>query len=135
MKSETDKLIHAYYERFNAKDVEGFLALLTDDIFHDINQGRREVGKEAFRTFLARMNRSYDEQIIDLVVMTNDDGAHAAAEFIVEGKYIATDTGLPPARGQVYRLPAGAFFEVKDGKVARISNTYNLHDWLKQVVV
>ena len=31
------------------------------------------------------------------------------------------------------RLPAGAFFEIRDGKVARISNTYNLNDWIAQV--
>ncbi|MBF76480.1 MAG: isopropylmalate/homocitrate/citramalate synthase, partial [Pseudomonadales bacterium] len=37
------------------------------------------------------------------------------------------------ANGQKYVLPAGAFFEVKDGKVARISNYYNLNDWVTQV--
>ena len=62
------------------------------------------------------------KQIVDLQVMTNQDGSRAAAEFTVLGKYIATDEGLPPARGQRYRLPAGAFFELKDGKIARISN-------------
>jgi steroid delta-isomerase-like uncharacterized protein len=132
---QAEKLIQAYYDAFNAKDVNGFLALLAEDVVHDINQGRRERGKQAFSVFLARMNRCYDEQIVDLVIMTNPDGIHVAAEFQVVGKYVATDTGLPAARGQAYRLPAGAFFEVKDGKVARVSNTYNLHDWLKQVVV
>jgi steroid delta-isomerase-like uncharacterized protein len=135
MTGESKKLIQAYYDAFNAKDVNGFLALLAEDVVHDINQGRRERGKQAFGVFLARMNRCYDEEIVDLVIMTNPDGIHAAAEFEVVGKYVSTDTGLPAARGQPYRLPAGAFFEVKDGKVARISNTYNLHDWLKQVVV
>jgi steroid delta-isomerase-like uncharacterized protein len=135
MREESEKLVRAYYERFNEKDLEGFLALLAEDVIHDINQGRREKGRPAFAVFLARMNRCYDEEITDLVIMTNDDGSHVAAEFCVVGKYISTDTGLPAARGQPYRLPAGAFFEVKDGKVARISNTYNLHDWLKQVVV
>jgi len=126
-------LIRAYYDRFNAKDVDGFLGLLSDDVVHDINQGGRETGKPAFRAFLERMNRSYDEQIVDIMVMVNSDGSRAAAEFTVLGKYLATDTGLPPAQGQTYRLPAGAFFEVKDGQVARITNYYNLEDWLKQV--
>lgn len=135
MTGATEELIQAYYDAFNAKDVNGFLALLDEDVVHDINQGRRERGKQAFSVFLARINRCYDEQIVDLVIMTNPDGIHVAAEFQVVGKYVSTDTGLPPARGQPYRLPAGAFFEVKNGKVARISNTYNLHDWLKQVVV
>jgi steroid delta-isomerase-like uncharacterized protein len=133
MRAETEKLIRAYYAAFNAKNEDAFLALLSEHVIHDINQGGREHGKRAFAAFLTRMNLCYDEEIIDLVVMTNDDGSRAAAEFTVLGKYIASDDGLPPARGQIYRLPAGAFFEVKDGKVARISNFYNLQDWLKQV--
>jgi steroid delta-isomerase-like uncharacterized protein len=79
------------------------------------------------------MNLCYDEEVVDLAVMTNDEGSRAAAEFTVLGKYIASDEGLPPARGQTYRLPAGAFFGVRNGKVARISNFYNLQDWLRQV--
>jgi steroid delta-isomerase-like uncharacterized protein len=129
----SEALIRAYYAAFNAKDVTGFLALLAEDVVHDINQGGREQGKKAFAAFLTRMNLCYDEQIVDITVMTSADGAHAAAEFIVLGKYIRTDIGLPSARGQTYRLPAGAFFEIRDGKVARISNYYNLEDWLKQV--
>ena len=127
-----EALIRAYYAAFNAKDMAGFLALLADDVVHDINQGGRETGKPAFAAFMARMNRCYDEQIVDLVVMTGPDG-RAACEFTVLGKYIASDEGLPPATGQTYRLPAGAFFEVRDGKVARVTNFYNLQDWLDQV--
>lgn len=128
-----ETLIQSYYDAFNAKDVEGFLALLTDDVVHDINQGERQAGKAAFRTFLERMNRCYEEKIVDLFVMTNADGSRAAAEFTVLGVYLESDEGLPPAEGQRYSLPAGAFFEIRDGKVARISNTYNLNDWIRQV--
>ena len=41
--------------------------------------------------------------------------------------------GLPPARGQTYVLPGGAFFTLRGGMVARVSNYYNLEDWLRQV--
>lgn len=129
----TEQLIERYYDAFNAKDVESFLNLLTDDVVHDVNQGGREVGKQKFRAFLERMNRSYEEKIIDLFVMTNADGSRAAAEFTVLGVYLESDDGLPPAEGQRYSLPAGAFFEIRGGKVARISNTYNLNDWIRQV--
>jgi len=131
--TDAETLIQSYYDAFNAKDVEGFLALLTDDVVHDINQGERETGKAAFRAFLERMNRCYEEKIVDLFVMTNADGSRAAAEFTVLGVYLESDEGLPPAEGQRYSLPAGAFFEIRDGKVARISNTYNLNDWIRQV--
>ncbi|WP_370156609.1 ketosteroid isomerase-related protein [Ferrovibrio sp.] len=130
---ETARLIEAYYDAFNAQDTDRFLGYLADDVVHDINQGGRETGKDAFRAFLGRMNRCYEEKIVDLFVMTNADGSRAAAEFTVLGVYLETDDGLPEAEGQQYKLPAGAFFEIRDGKVARISNSYNLSDWVKQV--
>ncbi len=131
--ASTKALIEAYYAAFNAWDIERFIGLLTDDVAHDINQGGRETGRDAFRAFLARMDHCYAEQIVEISIMVNEDGSRAAAEFIVLGTYKATDDGLPAASGQTYRLPAGAFFEIRDGKVARISNYYNLQDWLRQV--
>ena len=70
---------------------------------------------------------------MDLTILANDEGTRAAAEFTVLGTYLSTDQGLPEAHGQTYRLPAGAFFDIRDGRVARISNFYNLQDWLRQV--
>ncbi len=126
-------LIGDYYARFNAGDRPGLLALLTDDVVHDINQGGRDVGKPAFATFLEHMDRCYREKLTDIVVMPAADGTRAAAEFVVEGEYRATDEGLPPAAGQHYRLPAGAFFEIRDGRIARVTTCYNLRDWIRQV--
>ncbi|NOT84270.1 MAG: SnoaL-like domain-containing protein [Methylococcaceae bacterium] len=134
MNPNAQQLIENYYAAFNAGDMPTFLNLLTDDVIHDINQGKRESGKIQFGHFMQRMNHHYREQLIDIVVMTNADGARAAAEFVVLGEYLNTDEGLPVANGQRYRLPAGAFFDIRDGKVARITNYYNLEDWIAQVV-
>jgi hypothetical protein len=48
----------------------------------------------------------------------------------VHGTYLATDEGLPAAAGQTYILPAGAFFDIRGGRIARVSNYYNLADWI-----
>jgi steroid delta-isomerase-like uncharacterized protein len=125
------ELIEAYYLAFNRGDWDGMLALLADDVVHDINQGGREIGVAAFRAFLARMERCYAERLTDIVVMA--EGDRGAAEFLVHGTYKASDAGLPPAHGQRYTLPAGAFFELRAGRIARVSNFYNLADWLQQV--
>lgn len=131
--SDAVALIERYYAAFNAGDMDTFLSLLTDDVVHDINQGHRELGREAFATFMSRMNQHYREQLEHIVVMATPDGARAAAEFVVLGEYLSTDDGLPDAHGQRYRLPAGAFFELRGGKVARVTNYYNLKDWVEQV--
>jgi steroid delta-isomerase-like uncharacterized protein len=133
MSAATVALIEAYYAAFNRGDAEGMLALLSDDVAHDINQGERETGIAAFRAFMARMNAAYSEQLRDIVVMAAPDGGRAAAEFTVHGTYLKADEGLPPARGQRYVLPAGAFFVVSGGRIARVTNFYNLQDWLRQV--
>jgi steroid delta-isomerase-like uncharacterized protein len=126
-------LIDRYYAAFNAGDNEGILACLTDSVSHDINQGERETGKAAFAAFLGRMDAAYAEQLSDIVIIANDDGTRAAAEFIVHGVYKAADEGLPPAHGQTYELPAGAFFELEGGLIGRVSVYYNLTDWISQV--
>ena len=127
------ELVLTYYTAFNRGDWEGMLALLTDDVAHDLNQGNRETGREAFATFLSRMEASYREQLRDIVVLATLDGQRAAAEYVVHGEYHSTDEGLPPASGQKYVLPGGAFFEIRDDRIARVTNYYNLQDWIAQV--
>jgi steroid delta-isomerase-like uncharacterized protein len=129
----TTEILQQYYALFNSGDREAFLALLSEDVVHDINQGETQVGKEAFRSFLQRMDRSYAEQVEELVVMADSSGSRGAAEFYIRGTYLSTDEGLPPATGQTYRLRVGAFFELKAGLVSRVTNYYNLQDWLQQV--
>ncbi len=135
MSEQANALIKSYYDAFNAGDMDTFLSLLTDDVIHDTNQGGRDIGKEHFKSFMDRMNTNYKEQLVNMVIMSTEAGDRAAAEFVVLGEYLQTDEGLPEAKGQKYRLPAGAFFDIRDGKVARVTKYYNLEDWIRQVSV
>ncbi|MFO0997261.1 MAG: ketosteroid isomerase-related protein [Alphaproteobacteria bacterium] len=132
-RAKTEKLIKDYYAAFNRGDMERFVSLLDAKVVHEINQGGSERGLSAFRRFMARMNRCYKERLSAVRVMASADGKRAAAEFVVHGTYLATDKGLPKAKGQRYRLPGGAFFEIRRGKIARITNYYNLTEWLRQI--
>ncbi len=133
MNTQAATLIQAYYDAFNAQNWPAMLALLTDDIAHDINQSTRETGREAFATFLRRMDTNYAEQLTNIAILTNPDNTRAAAEFTVHGTYKKSDPGLPEAHGQTYTLPAGAFFEIAGNRIARVTNYYNLEDWISQV--
>ena len=129
------ELVLGYYDAFNRGDRQGMLALLAEDVVHDLNEGRRETGKAAFAVFMQRMDASYREQLRDIVVLATQPGDRAAAEYVVHGEYLRDDEGLPPAKGQKYVLPGGAFFDIRDGRIARVTNYYNLEDWIRQVSV
>jgi steroid delta-isomerase-like uncharacterized protein len=130
---ETVALIERYYAAFNAGDTEGMLACVSEDVVHDVNQGRRRVGRDSFREFCKHMERCYAEQLENMTIMAAPDGSRAAAEFLVLGTYVETDEALPMASGQTYRLAAGTFFEVRDNLITRVTTYYNLADWLAQI--
>lgn len=129
----TRDLIRYYYACFNRADYAGMLALLADDVLHEPSQGAPRAGKPLFREFLAHMEACYKEQVEDTVIMVSPNGKRAAAEFMLSGSYLRTDDGLPAAHGQHYRLRVGAFFEIANGQITRVSNHYNLQHWMQQV--
>ena len=127
------EIIKQYYAAFNSQNYEGMIALLDPSFEHYVNEGSVRKGQDLFRKFMKHMDTCYRENLTDLVFMSNEDGSRVAAEFVVNGVYLKTDSGLPEAREQKYRLPAGAFFEIQNGKIKRLTNYYNLNDWIAQV--
>lgn len=126
-------IVTAYYAAFNAADPAAMLACVSDDIEHRVNEAGIRRGRDKFAEFCAHMGVSYRETLKDIEIFSNAAGTRAAAEFIVHGEYLQTDPGLPEAKGQRYTLPAGAFFDLKDGKISRVTTFYNLNDWIAQV--
>ena len=125
--------IKAYFEAFNADDTDAMLDCLHPDVAHHVNEGNIRVGKVKFAEFCAHMSHCYRETLTDMVIFASEDGTRAAAEYTVNGTYLATDEGLPEANGQTYRLPAGSFFSLEGGKITRVVTYYNLSDWIAQV--
>lgn len=126
-------IIKRYFEAFNAKDIPAMLDCLSDDVAHHVNEGTIRRGKPAFGAFCAHMAHCYDETLTDMVIFDAPAQGRAAAEYTVNGTYLATDAGLPEAHGQPYKLSAGSFFDVADDKITRVTTRYNLSDWIAQV--
>jgi len=125
--------IARYFEAFNSGNVDAMIDCLAEDVAHHVNEGQIRQGRAAFRDFCEHMNGCYSETLTDIVIFGSPDGTRAAAEYIVNGTYLATDAGLPEASGQTYRLPAGSFFSLSDGRIKRVVTYYNLADWVRQV--
>jgi steroid delta-isomerase-like uncharacterized protein len=132
-RAEAMALIGRYYAAFNAGDAAGMLDCVAEDVEHRVNEGGIRRGRAKFAEFCSHMGVSYREELKDLVIFASDDGTRGAAEFVVHGEYLQTDPGLPEAKGQRYILPAGGFFEIRAGKIARVTTFYNLNDWIAQV--
>jgi steroid delta-isomerase-like uncharacterized protein len=79
------------------------------------------------------MEYCYHERLHDIVLLCSEDGTRAAAEYVVDGEYVADDIGMPPARGQRYQMPGAAFFALGGGLIRRVSDHYNLQEWFSQV--
>lgn len=109
------------------------VSLVDDNIQHDSNQGETRMGIELFRKFVGKMDVAYDEKLTDIVIMGESTDTRVAAEFTVNGIYKIAEEGLPAAHGQKYVLPAGAFLEVKNGKITRVTTYYNLELWIQLV--
>ena len=132
-RTEAEALIARYYAAFNAGDAGGMLDCVAEDVEHRVNEGGVRRGRAMFAEFCSHMGVSYREELKDLVIFANEAGTRGAAEFVVHGEYLQTDPGLPEAAGQRYVLPAGGFFDIRDGKIARVTTFYNLNDWIAQV--
>lgn len=126
-----NNIIQQYYDCFNRRDWPGMASLVSPDIRHEVNQGEVRIGLEKFKEFLQMMDESYEETLTDMVMMSDESGERFACEFTVSGIYKKGDE--PPAHNQKYVLPAGAFLEVKNGKITRITTYYNLPLWIKLV--
>ena len=131
--TDATQVLRRYYAAFNAGDIDGMLALLSDDVAHHVNEGQVRTGKDAFAAFCAHMARCYREELTEIVLFSAEGGTRGAAEFMVNGTYLQTDDCLPEARGQTYRLPGASMMTLSDGKITRVTTYYNLADWLRQV--
>lgn len=132
-KTDINRTIQAYFDAFNQSDIEAMLALLHEDVVHDINEGQRLIGKQAFRLFYTQAIGHFDEVRTDLAIMVSENSGRAAAEFTRRGSYSVTLEGLPEAHGQSYSLQAGIFFELDDDLITRVTGYFNKADLIKQL--
>lgn len=120
-RTETETLLKRFFEALNAADHDTLLAMVSGDVVHDPASGPREIGNDKFRWFLSDHARLFEETAADIAIMSDDAGGRAAAEYTLRGTYRATAPGLPAATGQRYSVAAGSFFEIDDGRIARVT--------------
>jgi len=72
--AETKTIIEQAYSAFNKRDIDGALALMTQDVsWPKASEGGKVVGKEEIRTYWTRQWGEFDP-LVEPLAMTEEDG-------------------------------------------------------------
>lgn len=112
------ELLGRIYERFNARDLDGVLTALTDDVaWANGMDGGHVHGREAVRAYWTRQWAMVSPQVEPLGFRRTADGAIRA-----EVRQTVRDLDGNPLQGQTHGLEdrtVGHLFRMREGRVAR----------------
>ena len=73
--TDTKTLIEQAYSAFNKRDIDGALALMTEDVsWPKASEGGKVVGKEAIRVYWTRQWDEFDPHVEPLAITKGDGG-------------------------------------------------------------
>ena len=112
------RILEAMYDRFNAREIDGVLAALTDDVvWANGMDGGHVHGREAVREYWTRQWTMINPQVQPLSFRRTADAA-----IIAQVRQIVRELETKPLEGQANILTdktVGHVFRFRDGKVAR----------------
>ena len=114
---ENMKVVEAMMAAWKKRDVEGFIATLSDDIeYHWHPTKRAAVGKDKMRKFLSNYEQGFDQQEWRVT-----HSAENGEVLFVEGMEVLVDR----ATGVKMDNPFVQVFEVRDGLIRRMRDYYD----------
>jgi ketosteroid isomerase-like protein len=112
------ELLKRIYDQFNARDIEGVLAVLADDVaWANGMDGGHVHGREAVREYWTRQWNIVSPHVEPLSFRRAADGT-----VVVEVRQSVSDLEGKPLQGQTHGLTdkvVGHVFRLHDGKVTR----------------
>jgi ketosteroid isomerase-like protein len=116
--SDDVKVLERIYDRFNARDIDGVLTALTDDVaWANGMDGGHVHGREAVREYWTRQWTMVSPHVEPVGFHRTADGA-----IIAEVRQSVRDLEGKPLQGQTHGLKdktVGHVFRLREGKVAR----------------
>jgi len=133
MTNDIKTMFQAYVEAGNIPDVEKSITFFTDDcVYEDAALHIIARGKKELRSFLSYIYREVPDFHIELKSFFNS-GHWAASEWIMSGAWTqSTDPKVQPT-GKSFAVPGASIIEIKDGKILRNTDYWNLTDYRQQV--
>ena len=111
-------ILRSIYAFFNARDIDGVLEALTDDVvWANGMEGGHVHGREGVREYWKRQWAIVSPHVEPVTFARGSDGS-----VVVEVNQTVTDLEGKPLQGQTHGLKdktVGHIFHLRDGKVAR----------------
>jgi len=131
--------VRALLEAWNARDLDRFLALLTEDVYwHDLGMMHPPaIGRAAVRDFCDSVLRAFPDFSFAIrgALCVAEDGSACVVPWTIT----ATNTGPvePPGMaptGRRLRFDGFDYLQIRDGRVARIETRFDPADALEQML-
>jgi steroid delta-isomerase-like uncharacterized protein len=135
MSIDPKALVLGWTDALNRGDADAAAAYVTEDcVFTNIGTGQRLVGRDAAREDFVALIAMYSEMRIEKTTFLSTADGHYATEWIMTGVHTGDVPGLP-ATGKPFRISGAGFGEIRDGKLARVTEYWNMAEFLIQVGV
>ena len=126
------RLVHELYAAWSLHEPEKIDAIFAyDAVYEDVAGGQLVHGREAIKQLLrAAYAWAPDFRVTMKSLVVADDSA--ATEWISEGIQTGP-VGDLPASGNSFRLRGASILTFRDGKIAKVSDYYDMAGFLRQL--
>lgn len=132
MSTDVAKLSRDYYAAWNSHDWSKVSPFLTDDcFFEDTGEGRVCHGKQEIKAYYEQtVTWSADFKLESKSLFTT--GSWVVAEWVMTGTHTGDVPGLK-ATGKPYSVRGATVIELREGKICRDTEYWNMASFLQQV--
>jgi steroid delta-isomerase-like uncharacterized protein len=132
--TDIKSLVLDWTDAYNRGDADAAASFMSEDcVVLNLGTGQRTTGRAAYRETVEMALTAFSDLRFEKTTFVVD-GAAFATEWTMSGVHTGDLPGLP-ATGRSFRVPGATVGEVRDGKLARVTEYTNMADFLTQVGV
>ena len=134
MATNLGRLLKEYYLAWNSHDAEKVSSFFTDDCVHeDVAVGAIFRGKNELKTGISPLFAAFPDFKLELKSILRD-ASRLAHERVISGTQAGALSGLGiPTTGKSFSIRGASITELRDGKMSRNTDYWNLATMLQQL--
>jgi steroid delta-isomerase-like uncharacterized protein len=127
-----ERVIEDWARFWSAHDMDGLVALFTDDlVYEDVTMGRVNHTRAELRAFAEEFFVGFPDVKFE-VRSRFATGSHGGAEWVMRGTHTGDIPGMP-ATGKRVEVRGASVLEFNGGKIRRCSDYWDMATFLRQI--